>query len=257
MRNPVSAALNGRSSFPGRALVASVSFAWFLCLSSSVWSAVEWQSGAGFRSARLPVPASGKTGFAELEPAVTGITFTNHLSKETAGANQILLNGSGVAAGDVDGDGQCDLYFCRLKGRTSYRNLGIEVCRHHRRRRGLQRPILHRRRLRGLGRRWRSRFARQLGRRWDDVSATTASPLHGGFAGRIDSIGSTSWRWRILMATAISISTSRIIEPRRFGHRFRTAQSKRTADGEAEDRERLYFTPEASSANTAKWMWFI
>ncbi len=39
--------------------------------------------------------------------------------------NQILLNGSGVAAGDVDGDGWCDLYFCGLDGPNAlYRNLG-------------------------------------------------------------------------------------------------------------------------------------
>jgi hypothetical protein len=39
--------------------------------------------------------------------------------------NHILLNGSGVAAGDVDGDGFCDLYFCGLDGRNAlYRNLG-------------------------------------------------------------------------------------------------------------------------------------
>ena len=39
--------------------------------------------------------------------------------------NQILLNGSGVAAGDVDGDGLCDLYCCRMGGpNVLYRNLG-------------------------------------------------------------------------------------------------------------------------------------
>ena len=37
----------------------------------------------------------------------------------------MLLNGSGVAAGDVDGDGWCDLFFCRLEGKNAlYRNLG-------------------------------------------------------------------------------------------------------------------------------------
>src|SRR5260370_30303102 len=37
----------------------------------------------------------------------------------------MLLNGSGVAAGDVDGDGLCDLYFCGLDGpNVLYRNLG-------------------------------------------------------------------------------------------------------------------------------------
>ena len=31
-------------------------------------------------------------------------------------AVQVRLNGSGVAAGDVDGDGRCDLYLCALGG---------------------------------------------------------------------------------------------------------------------------------------------
>src|SRR5262249_43413402 len=42
-----------------------------------------------------------------------------------ASLNQNLLNGAGVAAGDFDGDGWCDLYFCGLGGRNAlYRNLG-------------------------------------------------------------------------------------------------------------------------------------
>ncbi len=35
------------------------------------------------------------------------------------------MNGSGVAAGDVDGDGRCDLYFCNIAGTNAlFRNLG-------------------------------------------------------------------------------------------------------------------------------------
>jgi hypothetical protein len=35
------------------------------------------------------------------------------------------MNGSGVAAGDFDGDGLCDLYFCSIVGTNAlYRNLG-------------------------------------------------------------------------------------------------------------------------------------
>ena len=37
----------------------------------------------------------------------------------------MMGDGSGVAAGDVDGDGWCDLYFCRVEGgNVLYRNLG-------------------------------------------------------------------------------------------------------------------------------------
>ncbi|HWV99022.1 MAG TPA: FG-GAP-like repeat-containing protein [Candidatus Acidoferrum sp.] len=60
-----------------------------------------------------------------MPPSQTGIFFTNVLSEERALASQILPSGSGVAAGDVDGDGLCDLYFCGLKtGNRLYRNLG-------------------------------------------------------------------------------------------------------------------------------------
>src|SRR5437773_2247846 len=87
--------------------------------------ALDWQPGAGFRSAALPVGASGKTGFTRLTAETTGVTFSNHLSDATAAKNRILENGSGVALGDIDGDGLCDLYFCRLEGpNVLYRNLG-------------------------------------------------------------------------------------------------------------------------------------
>src|SRR2546430_2812477 len=42
-------------------------------------------------------------------PAATRIFFTNGLGAERYLTNQIYLNGSGVAAGDVDGDGWVDL----------------------------------------------------------------------------------------------------------------------------------------------------
>lgn len=71
------------------------------------------------------VASPGTIGFARLEPAITGVDFTNRLSAERAAQNQNLLNGSGVAAGDFDGDGRCDLYFCAIAGTNRlYRNLG-------------------------------------------------------------------------------------------------------------------------------------
>jgi len=95
---------------------------WFSALKTV---ALDWQPGSGFRSAELAVGRSGKTGFTLLPPSTTGIEFSNQLSDLKAAENQIRLNGSGVAAGDVDGDGLVDLYFCRLEGPNAlYRNLG-------------------------------------------------------------------------------------------------------------------------------------
>jgi hypothetical protein len=83
--------------------------------------------GAGLTfEARPAVPeAGGRTGFAMLDAARTGVTFTNRLSPARVTQNQNLMNGSGVAAGDFDGDGRCDLYFCGIGGTNAlYRNLG-------------------------------------------------------------------------------------------------------------------------------------
>src|SRR5262245_10201689 len=86
---------------------------------------LEWHSETGFRWAALNVPAKGRTGFKQLAAAQTGIRFENSLTEEQMLANHILLNGSGVAVGDIDGDGWCDLYFCRLNGNNVlYRNSG-------------------------------------------------------------------------------------------------------------------------------------
>jgi len=77
------------------------------------------------RSFPLPVPASGKTGFTRMDAAAAGISFSNLLSDTQISINRLVEDGSGVAAGDVDGDGLCDLYFCGLESRnTLYRNLG-------------------------------------------------------------------------------------------------------------------------------------
>src|SRR5207247_7192732 len=84
-----------------------------------------WQAGSGFRSATLAIPPGGKAGFTLLPPKDTGITFSNRLSDAAAANNRLLEIGSGVALGDVDGDGWVDIYFCRLEGdNVLYRNLG-------------------------------------------------------------------------------------------------------------------------------------
>ena len=81
----------------------------------------------GVRALALPVDAAAtnRSGFSLLPPSASGIVFTNLLPESRHLTNSILLNGAGVAAGDVDGDGWTDLFFCGLHGRCAlYRNLG-------------------------------------------------------------------------------------------------------------------------------------
>jgi enediyne biosynthesis protein E4 len=84
-----------------------------------------WVQREGYRFAPLAVPETGHAGFTLLPKEQTGIVFVDNLSFTNSVRNQILLNGAGVAAGDFDGDGLSDLYFCTLEGTNAlYRNLG-------------------------------------------------------------------------------------------------------------------------------------
>jgi hypothetical protein len=86
-----------------------------------------WNMGPGHRHRPLVVPSQGQPRLALLPPTQTSITFTNVLSDARAAENQIRLNGSGVALGDIDGDGRCDIYLCGLENANAlYRNLGGE-----------------------------------------------------------------------------------------------------------------------------------
>ena len=83
------------------------------------------KADAGYRVNELQIERGGHAGFTLLSPERTGVDFTNTLSDLHAAENQIRLNGSGVALGDVDGDGWCDIFVCSLEGRVAlYHNLG-------------------------------------------------------------------------------------------------------------------------------------
>lgn len=84
-----------------------------------------WRTNATHLVAALNPASGSKVGFSLLEPSRTGVVFTNELSDFNAAQNRILESGSGVALGDVDGDGWCDIYLCRLEGDNRlFRNLG-------------------------------------------------------------------------------------------------------------------------------------
>ena len=84
-----------------------------------------WEQRDGYDVARLSVPATGRTGFTLLTPRQTGVLFTNQISYERSSTNRVLLEGGGVSAGDFDGDGLVDLYFCHVDGCNAlFRNLG-------------------------------------------------------------------------------------------------------------------------------------
>ncbi len=102
----------------------------FSCLvlaagAASVCPAAEWEAAAWGRSLPIEAQPGSGTALRLVEPSFSGIQFTNVLGMDRHLTNQILLNGSGVTAGDVDGDGRCDVFFAGLGGGgRMFRNLG-------------------------------------------------------------------------------------------------------------------------------------
>ena len=94
-------------------------------LTTPAKAALSWTKGEGFRSAVTAPSGAGPAGFVRLAASQTGLDFTNRLLLSRYVTNQIYLNGAGVALGDVDGDGWCDVYLCGIDNRCElFRNLG-------------------------------------------------------------------------------------------------------------------------------------
>lgn len=80
---------------------------------------------AGVKATPLRLGATEPAGLELMSAPGLGIDFTNGLRFERLATFQNLMNGTGVAAGDVDGDGLVDLFFAHREGASAlYRNLG-------------------------------------------------------------------------------------------------------------------------------------
>ena len=98
---------------------------WSICLLTLTTAAFPWFAAAASKSVALsPLPHTAFR-FSDLAGSETGIQFINRVSSTDMMRNNNRMLGGGVAAGDVDGDGLCDLYFCSSSGtNVLYRNLG-------------------------------------------------------------------------------------------------------------------------------------
>lgn len=103
----------------------SLTLASGLLIGCSSSSDLKWNHEKNYRWAEIEPGYFGSTGFELLESSHTNIHFINRVTEEEIGENRHYLNGSGVAAGDIDGDGLVDLYFAGLgESNRLYKNLG-------------------------------------------------------------------------------------------------------------------------------------
>lgn len=84
-----------------------------------------WSEQPGFRAAPVQPLGSGQPGFTLVSPQATGVWFTNVLQGDAFLTNVVAHNGSGLALGDVNGDGWTDIYLCGLQSSNRlFRNVG-------------------------------------------------------------------------------------------------------------------------------------
>ena len=102
----------------------AVVMTWLAVLTLGHAADLTWRTHPGHRVATVSL-GTGRTGFQRMPSQTTGVTFTNVLGMALSLTNTPVNNGSGVAIGDIDGDGLPEVYLCRLEGPNAlYRNRG-------------------------------------------------------------------------------------------------------------------------------------
>ena len=97
-----------------------------VCLMVSCGSpAGEWHVESDHQYRLLATPTGNRAGFRAVRPARSGVSAANNVPEQAFVANRHLMHGSGVAIGDIDGDGRPDIYVARLnQPNVLYRNEG-------------------------------------------------------------------------------------------------------------------------------------
>jgi hypothetical protein len=115
---------NPRVPLPWSARFAPAAVLFLLWTARAPAAPSAWRDVPGGRIAPLHVPP-GAPGFTLLQPAETGLAWTNRLPVDRYAARQNLMNGTGLAFADVDGDGLTDVFFAsRTPPSALFRNLG-------------------------------------------------------------------------------------------------------------------------------------
>src|SRR6267378_2611812 len=97
----------------------------YSCAPESATPPVVWHDEGSYRWRELPVTRGDRAGFTELSAAELGIRFVDSVPEDSVLQNRNLALGSGVALGDVDGDGLVDIFLARVGGPSAlYKNLG-------------------------------------------------------------------------------------------------------------------------------------
>ena len=95
------------------------------CAPESATPPVVWRDEGSYRWRELPVSRGDRAGFHELSAEKLGIPFVDSVSEDSVLQNRNLALGSGVALGDVDGDGLVDIFLAKVGGPSAlYKNLG-------------------------------------------------------------------------------------------------------------------------------------